>query len=290
MKVELVVDARATLGEGPVWDSESQSLFWVDIEEGRLHEYQASGDSDRVWDVGCRVGAAVPRGPRDMVLATERGFELLDLDSGTKTLWVEPEGDHPNNRFNDGKCDPHGRFWAGTMSMVRERQAGSLYVLELDRSVRRVLTHVTTSNGLGWSPDLGTMYYIDTPTMLVRAFDYDGDAGTIGNGRVAVEFSDAAGRPDGMTVDADGMLWIAHWDGGRVSRWDPRSHQLLQSVRLPADRVTSCAFGGRDLQTLFITTARHGLDAERQRKQPHAGSLFALEPPVGGLASYRYGG
>ena len=136
MNVELIVDARAALGEGPVWDDRGQCLYWVDIEAGHLHRYQPQGDPDRVWDIGCKVGAAVLRGEQDMIIATERGFELFDLPAGKTTLWVEPERDLPNNRFNDGKCDPQGRFWAGTMSMVREPQAGSLYVLEHDRSVR----------------------------------------------------------------------------------------------------------------------------------------------------------
>lgn len=134
------------------------------------------------------------------------------------------------------------------------------------------------------------MYYIDTPTMMARAFDFDGAAGAIRNERVSVQFPAGMGRPDGMTVDADGMLWIAHWDGGRITRWDPQSGQLLLSVQLPVDRVTSCAFGGPKLRTLFITTARHGLDEQRQANQPHAGSLFAIEPNVGGLPSHRYAG
>ena len=242
MKPEVVVDARADLGEGPAWNDESQSLFWVDIEAGRLHEYRPDGEMDRVWEIGCKVGAAVPGGPRQMVLATERGFEHLDLETETRTLWVEPPGEPPTNRFNDGKCDPQGRFWAGTMSMVHEPQAANFYVLERDRTIRRVLSNVTTSNGLGWSPDQKTMYYIDTPTLMVRAFDFDGENGTISNGRVAVEFPDDAGRPDGMTVDADGMLWVAHWDGGQLSRWNPNTHKQLERVKMPADRVTSCAF------------------------------------------------
>lgn len=290
MQVELVVDARAALGEGPAWDAVTQSLFWVDIEAGKLHAYRSEGEADRVWDVGCLVGAAVPREVGGMVLATARGFTLFDLATSEQTPLSHPESDRANNRFNDGKCDPHGRFWAGTMSMVRESKAGSLYVLEPDRTVRLMLGGVTTSNGLAWSPDQATMYYIDTPTMMVQAFDYEGTTGTIANGRMAIRFEQDVGRPDGMTIDADGMLWIAHWSGGRVTRWNPRNGRLLDTVLLPVAQVTSCAFGGSDLRTLFITTARRGLDDGQLVKQPYAGGLFAIRPNVGGVAATPYAG
>ncbi|MFW6171804.1 MAG: SMP-30/gluconolactonase/LRE family protein [Planctomycetota bacterium] len=291
MNVDVVVDARAELGEGPVWDSRSECLFWVDIEAGKLHAHEPRGEPDRVWDVGCKVGAAVPREvPGEMILATAHGFELFDLNTSRKTRVADPESDLPDNRFNDGKCDSEGRFWAGTMSMVRQPGAASLYVLSTDRVVQKVFDGVTTSNGLDWSPDQRSMYYIDTPTMKVRKFDFDSLSGTIADERVVVEFPDGVGRPDGMTVDAEGMLWIAHWDGGRVSRWNPDTGKLLDMVRLPVNRVTSCAFGGSDLKTLFVTTARHGLDEAALAQQPHAGSLFAVRPGVGGRIANRYAG
>ncbi|MFW6170190.1 MAG: SMP-30/gluconolactonase/LRE family protein [Planctomycetota bacterium] len=290
MNGELVIDARAELGEGPVWDSRLECLFWVDIESGKLHAHEPRGEADRVWDVGCKVGAAVPREAGGMVLATAHGFELFDLETSRKTPVADPESDLPDNRFNDGKCDSEGRFWAGTMSMARQREAASLYVLQTDHVVKKVFGGVTTSNGLDWSPDQASMYYIDTPTMKVRKFDFDGISGTIANEHVVVRFPDGVGRPDGMTVDAEGMLWIAHWDGGRVSRWDPRTGKLLDTVLLPVDRVTSCAFGGSDLKTLFITTARHGLDEHALLEQAHAGSVFAVRPGVGGRIANRYAG
>ncbi len=290
MNVELVVDARAELGEGPVWDGTLQRLYWVDIEGGQLHIHQNGGEADRVLSVGCKVGAAVLRAAGNMLLATEHGFEQFDLETCQRTPLADPESHLPGNRFNDGKCDPRGRFWAGTMSMLGQAQAGSLYVLEADHSVRHVLGSVTTSNGLDWSPDGTTMYYIDTPTMIVRAFDYDADTGQIAAQRTVVRIPDGVGRPDGMTVDADGMLWVAHWDGGRITRWNPADGDLLTTVMLPADRVTSCAFGGNDLDTLFITTARHGLSPRQREEQPHAGALFALRPGVHGLPAHPFAG
>lgn len=292
MDVQLALDARAALGEGPTWHPQQQRLYWVDIEGMKLHEFDPDAGTDTAYDVGCRVSAAVPRAssPRGMILATQFGFQAFDLDARRLSPMADPESDLSDNRFNDGKCDPHGRFWAGTMSLVRKRGAASLYVLESDGSVRKVFGGVSTSNGLDWSPDRSTMYYIDTPTLQVAAFDYDGDSGTIGGRRVVVRFPEGVGRPDGMTVDAEGMLWIAHWQGGRISRWNPADGSLLESVSLPADRVTSCAFGGPNLDRLYVTTARHGLDEAALARQPHAGGLFVLRPGVCGLPATLYAG
>lgn len=290
MEPELVVDARATLGEGPVWHPRRQQLYWVDIEEGKLHVHDPAGQQDRVYEVGCRVGAAVPRRPGGMVVATESGLQAFDLETSRRENLADPESHLPDNRFNDGKCDAEGRFWAGTMSLKREPNAGSLYVLERDHSVRRVLDGVTTSNGLDWSLDRSTMYYIDTPTLQVAAFDFNLSAGTISNRRTVIRFPDGVGRPDGMTIDAEGMLWIAHWDGGRITRWDPDGSRLLATLHVPADRVTSCTFGGPKLETLYITTARHGLDTQALARQPHAGGLFSVSPGVSGLPAHEYAG
>jgi sugar lactone lactonase YvrE len=290
LQAELAVDAKATLGEGPVWDDQRSCLFWVDIEEGKLHAFEPSGEPDRVFDVGCKLGAAVPRASGGMVLATENGFETFDLDTNERTLLAEPESHLPYNRFNDGKCDVEGRFWAGTMSMIGKRQAGALYVLDRDHSVRRIRSEISISNGLDWSLDQSTMYYIDTPTRQVLAFDYDAAKGTVENERVAIQFAGGVGVPDGMTVDAEGMLWIAHWEGGCVTRWDPDSGTQLATILLPAERVTSCTFGDANLDALYITTARQGLDPSALARQPTAGGIFAAKPGVHGLPARKYAG
>jgi sugar lactone lactonase YvrE len=290
MNVDLVVDAKATLGEGPVWHPREARLYWVDIERGELHLHDPDREKDAVYQVGCRVGVAVPRHSGGMMLATEFGFEAFDLAAQERTPIVDPESHLPDNRFNDGKCDARGGFWAGTLSMKREPGAAALYALETDHSVRRALEGVTTSNGLDWSPDRKTMYYIDTPTLQVAAFDYDEADGTIDNRRVVVSFPQGIGRPDGMTVDCDGMLWIAHWDGGRVSRWDPRTGTMLQEIAIPALNVTSCTFGGPELDRLYITTARYGLDTAQLEELPHSGGVFVVCPGAGGLPAHEYGG
>ena len=289
-EVDLVLDARADLGEGPVWHVREQRLYWVDITAGDIHVYDPHGTPDLVYGVGQMVGTAVPRRSGGLVLATHAGLGMFDLVRREFTLLAAPEQHLPDNRFNDGKCDPRGRFWAGTMSMTRQTGAASLYCLDTDGTVRHVFGGVTTSNGLDWSPDRRTMYYIDTPTLQVAAFDYDAETGAISNRRVVIHFPPDVGRPDGMSIDAEGRLWIAHWDGGRISRWNPEDGRLLREIPLPVARVTSCAFGGADLDRLYITTARHGLSDEQLREQPHAGSLFALSPGVAGLASQEYSG
>lgn len=290
MNADLVLDVRAQLGEGPVWHARQQRLYWVDITAGMVHAHDPAGEPDVAYRVGQLVGAAVPRRSGGLMLATQSGLGSFDLQRQEFTLLAAPEKHLSDNRFNDGKCDPRGRFWAGTMSMVRKSGSGNLYCLDTDGTLRHVFGGVTTSNGLDWSSDQRRMYYIDTPTMQVAAFDYNADTGAISNRRTIITFPDGIGRPDGMTVDADGMLWIAHWDGGRVSRWDPAEGRLLQEIHLPVVRVTSCAFGGPNLDRLFITTARHGLTEEQLRDQPHAGSLFAVSPGVAGLPANEYGG
>lgn len=287
-QVDLVLDVRAALGEGPVWHSREQRLYWVDITAGNVHVYDPQSDKDLVHPVGQMVGAAIPRRSGGLVLATHAGLGTYDLERQEFSLRAAPEQHLPDNRFNDGKCDPRGRFWAGTMSMSRETGTASLYCWDTDGAVRRVFGGVTTSNGLDWSPDQQTMYYIDTPTLQVAAFDYDADSGGIFNRRTIITFPPGVGRPDGMTVDAEGRLWIAHWDGGRISRWDPDSGRLLQEIPLPVARVTSCAFGGANLDRLYITTARHGLTDSQLSEQPHAGSLFAVTPGAVGLPSHEY--
>lgn len=289
MNVELAIDARAELGEGPFWHPRENRLYWVDIEGGSLHVHDPEGVADTAYDVGCRVGVAVPRRSGGLMLGTDHGFESFDLTTATRTPVVDPESDLPDNRFNDGKCDCRGRFWAGSMCLAK-RPEGNLYVLEADGTVRRAIQGVTTSNGLAWSLDQRTMFYIDTPTMQVSAFDYDAGRGTIANRRAVIRFPQNVGRPDGMTIDAEGMLWIAHWAGARVSRWNPATGALLATVAVPAANVTSCAFGGKNLDRLYVTTARHKLDAEALARYPHSGGVFVLRPGVCGLAANEYAG
>jgi sugar lactone lactonase YvrE len=203
---------------------------------------------------------------------------------------VNPEPQLPGNRFNDGKCDPAGRFLAGTMDDAEEAATGSLHSLSPDGSIQTLLTGIRISNGLTWSPDGRTFYYIDTPTRQVSAFDYDLSSGAIADPRPAVVVPPELGWPDGMTSDAQGMLWVAMWGGAKLTRWDPATGQLLQSIPLPAFNVSSCAFGGPDLDEIYVTSARQGMSAAQLGQYPLSGGLFRLRPGLRGSATFAFGG
>ena len=289
--VDLVLDAKATLGEGAIWDARRQLLCWIDILEGRVHFFNPTNGDTRTIMVGQSIGSIVPRASGGYILALEDGFAALNSDSGKLTLLHDPESHLPGNRFNDAKCDPAGRFWAGTMAKAqREPGAGSLYRMDTDLSVRRMLTDVTVSNGISWSVDRETMYFTDSSTRTVSAFDFDVATGEISNRRDVIRFTKEDGFPDGITIDSEDMLWIAHWAGGRVSRWHPSMSKMLQTIAVPATQVTSCAFGGADLATLYITTARTGLDSPQLATQPLAGGLFAVRPGARGIAAFEFAG
>lgn len=289
-QAECVLPCRAVLGEGPSWLPAQQALLWVDIESCQVHLFRPSDGQLRSWSMPCHVGVAVPTVKGDFLTATRDGFMRLDPESGQVTPLVDPEAHLPGNRFNDGKCDPQGRFWAGTLSYSRTPEAASLYRLDPDLTVHRMLDKVTTSNGLAWSLDGTVLFYIDTPTRRVDAFDFDGGTGTIGNRRTVITIPEAMGKPDGMTIDDQGMLWIALWGGWSVTRWDPASGRLLGNVDVPAERTSSCCFGGPQLDTLYITTARTGLTEEALIAQPLAGSLFAVQTGHRGLPVVPFAG
>ncbi len=269
-RLELVVDAHAELGEGAVWDG--KRLVWVDIHRGRVHQFDPAADVDEVVEVGKHVGAVAPTAAGGMVLAVRDGFALLDPETRVMTMLVEVEADMPTNRMNDGGCDPAGRFWAGTMSLVSAPDAGTLYCLDTDGSVRVGLSPTTISNGIDWSEDGSTMFFIDTPRKAIEAFDFDTATGAISRRRRAVEIEEP-GSPDGMTIDAAGRFWVAMWGGGSVRRYLPDG-RLDLTIEVPASQVTSCALGGDDLCDLYITTATIGLDAGARAREPLAGGLF----------------
>lgn len=222
------------------------------------------------------VGAVALSTNGDFVAALKSGLAFIDRHTGDTRLLHHPEVHLPGNRFNDGKCDPAGRFWVGTMALSEQAAEGSLYMIEKDFSCSVKIKGVTISNGMAWSPDHRTFYYIDTPTSEVVAYDYDLGTGRISNRRSVITIPKEEGFPDGMTIDRDGMLWVAHWDGWQVSRWDPGSGKKLASIALPAARITSCTFGGPGLRDLYITSASIGLSDEQREEQPLAGALFVI--------------
>ena len=288
--VELLVDAHAQVGEGPLWDEEQQVLYWVDILSSLLYIYDPATGENRALDVGQHVGTVVTRASGGLMLAVREGFASFDLETQELTLIANTEAHITGNRFNDGKCDPAGRFWAGTMAYENPTNQGSLYRLDTDLSVHKIFGDVAISNGIIWSLDHTTMYYIDTLRKNVRAFDYADDTGDISNERVIIEVPEEVGMPDGMAIDSEGMLWVAHYGGSCVSRWNPSTAQLLEKIDLPVTQVTACAFGGPNMDILFITSAAQELDAEELARQPLAGGLFSIKTPYQGVLSFRFGG
>lgn len=269
------------LSEGPRWDAARGELLWVDVLAGRLHRARPGADGQlqvlQTFQVHCHLGAAAPAAGGGYVLAAGPGFLHVD-DAGTVHELAQPEAGRADVRMNDGACDPQGRFWAGTMAYDEAPGAGCLYRLELDGSCTQVLTGLTISNGIGWSPDGTTMYLADSGTADISAFDFDPATGDLSRQRTIVHISAANAVPDGLTVDHHGNLWVALWNGAALARYHSDG-SLLATIPLPVDRPTSCAFGGTDGGTLFITTARDGLDDTMLARQPDAGRLLRLDSP-----------
>ena len=287
---ELILDARAVHGEGPAWDAASGRLLWVDMMGERLH-LTTPGTDDEMVDYPQPVCVAVPRASGGLALALGDGFWLQDRDGTLHQVLAIPQPDPPAGavRMNDGKCDPAGRFWAGSMAYDARAGAGSLYRLDADGTTHEIVRDVTISNGLAWTPDGATMMFIDTPTQRVDAFDMDPSTGDLSNRRPLVEIPAAAGMPDGMTIDDEGSLWIAMWEGGAVHRYTPDG-RLDTVIELPCTNVTSCCFGGAGLDELYITTSALGLSDEVHARQPLAGGLFRFRPGVTGPAAVAFAG
>jgi sugar lactone lactonase YvrE len=285
---ELVLDAGADLGEAPTWDAQARLLIWVDITNGLIHRFDPATERDEALAVGRQVGAAVPASSGRLAFAANDGFSILDPATGR----IDPAAEirpQPQVIMNDGKSDAAGRFWAGTRDVEARRPLGSLYRLDADRTLVSVLTGVTISNGLAWSPDHQTMYYIDSATYGIDTFDFELETGSVSNRRRMVELPKGWGLPDGMTVDEEGFLWVAFWGVSAVRRMAPDG-RVTSVVELPVSQVTSCAFGGDDLTDLYVTSARSGLSVEQLRGQPHAGGLFRLRPAVRGLRETSFAG
>jgi sugar lactone lactonase YvrE len=288
---ELVLDSRARIGEGPLWDHERARLLWVDIPANALHEFDPQSGTDTVTDVGQPIGAVAVCARGGLVAALRDGFGFLPPEGRGVSGLVEVEKDRPANRMNDGKCDCRGRFWAGTMAWDHTPGAGSLYCLERSAGgcrVSVVLTGLTVANGLDWSPDNRRMYYIDSPTQRVDVFDFDAARGAVSNRRTFVAIPPSDGMPDGMVVDAEGGVWVALFGGGRIRRY-AASGEIDIEVRVPVTLVTSCGFGGPHLDQFYITTARHRLTPEEAMAQPTAGGVFVCRPGPVGRPPFRFG-
>jgi sugar lactone lactonase YvrE len=281
MQAELLLDAKAALGEGPAWDAKTETLYWVDILEKRIY-----AGTELLAQLDDFIGCLAPSKNGHLLLGIRASF--VDFEPATSQQTVLSSLSEPAaNRINDGKCDPAGRFLAGTMDMNEKENNGSLYSFDGAR-VTRLLDGIRISNGLAWSADHKTFYYIDTPTRDVKAFDYDAGTGQIANPRAVIHVPEPLGWPDGMTSDMDGNLWIAMWGGARVTKWNPNSGKLLEQVSIPALQASSCVFGGRDMNELYVTSARKGMSESDLKNNPLSGGLFKVVTNVEGMPTFGF--
>ena len=286
-KVRCVADIRAVLGEGPVWVEREAALYWVDIKGYKIFRLDEAGEV-RTFPTPLRAGSLAPRVGGGFIAGTEHGIALVDLEQGSFNLILKPEEHLPDNRFNDGKVDRAGHFWAGSMDDEERQASGSLYRIDPGLALATIDRDYRVANGPAFSPDGSIVYHNDSARQVTYAFDLDGD-GTASNKRTFLQFGNGEGDPDGMTVDSEGCLWIAFWEGWCIRRFSPDGERLL-TVRMPVSRPTSCAFGGINLDTLFITSARIGLDERQSAKEPQAGGLFATTVNVRGIAERPFAG
>jgi len=289
VQVELTYESKSILGEGAFWDHKNKRLYWVDIDGMKVHIYDPKTKENKSFDTPTQVGTVVPKNKAEAVIALADGVYMLNTDTGAINLLSDVESEMTYNRFNDGKCDPNGNLWIGSMHFEQSSPKANLYKVDPMGKATKMLDSITISNGIVWTQDKTTMYYIDTPTMHIRAFDFDPINSTISNERIAVVVPESLGYPDGMAIDSEDKLWVGLWNGNSVARFDPITGTLMSKIEVPAHNVTSCSFGGKNFETLYITTASVDMTEEEQKKYPLAGSLFEVKPGVKGVEGNFFG-
>jgi len=286
-KAEPVLASQNRLGEGPIWSIEEQSLYWVDIVAPAIHRFRPADGAHDHWPMPEHVGSLSMRNAGGLVVALKSGFGLFDPESGAVDMINDAEADQLDNRFNDGRCDRAGRFFAGSLTYSEDAPVGRLWRLDADHQATPILEGVTISNGLCWSPDGSIMYFVDTPTREIRAYEYDQENGTPSNPQVLVKTDEDGGWPDGSITDSEGCIWNAEWDGARVVRYTPDG-KIDRVVEVPARRATCAAFGGPDLKTLYVTSAWDRMSPNERQEWPLSGNLFAIEVDIPGLPDPTY--
>lgn len=287
--ITCVLEARAEIGECPIWDSASERLYWIDSPRRLIHRFDPQTGENESWEAPEIVGSYALRKGGGLVAALKSGFYSFDETSRVWTPIFLPKDEPGENRFNDGRTDPAGRFWAGTMSDQRRLPSGSLYCLDTDLSCRALVSEIIMSNGLCWSPDGTVMYHADTFRRTMWSYRFDGKTGAVSDRRVFFEASGDMGVPDGAITDRDGFVWLAMWGGWSVLRLDPEG-RIERKIEMPVAQPTCPCFGGKEFGTLYVTSARFGLDQTKLQKQPRAGSIFALDIGVRGLPSIQFAG
>lgn len=282
MEASTFYPSQCVLAEGPLWHKNRKSCFWVDIERGVLYEYAWQTKATKTWSFDYKVTMVLPAQENKVILALNRSIASFDLETEELEWLVDVENRLTNNRFNDGKCDSRGRIWAGTMDMSTKEGAGALYCFEKN-GFQKKIENVTISNGMAWSLDNGVFYFIDTPTKKVQAYFFNEENAEIIFDKTVIHIPADMGSPDGMAIDEEGMLWIAHYGGFGIYRWNPNTGELLDKISVPAPNVTSCAFVGEDWDMLLITTARENMNEEDLEQYPESGNIFIVKPKVKGI-------
>jgi sugar lactone lactonase YvrE len=289
-EVVCVLDAKAELGECPVWSAEEQALYWVDTRAPALHRLNPETGHTRTWPMPDRIGSFGLRESGGAVVALRNGFHVLDLETGKVDFFARPPETVPGTRFNDGKVSPDGRFFAGTMDEEQlSRPIASLYRLDPDGAVHQVFDGLIVSNGLAWSPDGRTMFHSDSKAQVIQAYEYDPVDGSVGEGRVVARPTEEIGRPDGAATDAEGFYWSAGISAGVLNRW-AHDGRLERSIPLPCSNPTMPCFGGPDLRTIYVTSLRHDLPPEVLAAKPLSGGIFAIRVDVPGVPIPRFTG
>lgn len=285
MKATVLYPSQCILGESPLWHAEKKCCYWVDIENGVLYEYSWILQTTRYWKFNYKLTLVVQGKGNQLILALNARIALFDLESEQLEWLLDVELPSSGNRCNDGACDSYGRLWIGTMHLEHKKGAGALYCIDTNLNIYKKLEHTTISNGIVWSLDNKRLYYIDSPTQVVQSFIFEEESGEIIFEKNVVQIPVEMGTPDGMTIDEEGMLWIAHWGGFGVYRWNPHNGQLLDRITVPVPHITSCTFAGENLDHLIITTARENLKEEELIKYPESGNIFLVKTCVKGIAT-----
>ncbi|HEX4022883.1 MAG TPA: SMP-30/gluconolactonase/LRE family protein [Acidobacteriaceae bacterium] len=289
--IDCVLPWEAIVGESPVWHATEQRLYWIDIQGKQIHRFDPASKANESFSLPEIVTCIAIRAKGGLILTLKKSFAFFDPATNQLEKISNVEEDLPSNRFNDGKCDPQGRFWAGTMDATEwQKPSGNLFRMDADRNVTLMQSHVICSNGSGWSPDGRTMYYTESFRYAIFAYDFDPASGAISNRRTFAEIDrNSGGFPDGMTVDAEGFVWSNQVGLGRIVRYDPQGN-MERIVQLPVPRATDCTFGGSNLDILYITSARETMTPKQLEQAPLSGSLFAVNPGVRGLLSTPFAG
>lgn len=289
IEVSCVYDAKAVLGEGPFWDVAGQRLYWVDIKGQLIHQFNPNTGIDNHWSTPEVIGSLAVRKKGGLVVALRSGFYFYDLELNQATPAAIPADHLEQNRFNDGTTDRQGRFWSGSMDDNEKEPTGGLFRLDAKLGCEQLVEGITVANSLCWSPDGRIMYFGDSPRRTVWAWDFEPETGSISNRRPLIQIPEKDGYPDGATVDAEGCIWLAHWDGWRVTRYDPNG-RVIQEIRFPVQRPTCPMFGGPDLNLVYVTSASIHLSERERAEQPLAGGLFVFESDVPGLPEMTFRG